>query len=176
MRHTHAAAVQGAKAWLTLYGAGPVENGEYKNPGGVYECEIAKLTDMTINKESVPAVQVQVLDGPLAGETVGPFPANGSKTEGCLEWGGDGEGSVNQMDEDFPEAGFDDMTEMRMLSDAELNRNLKIFHQVRGTCSTHTQSDPWRQADRCYCMCGPTLVAVNLFKGVGAPHDMLLLL
>ena len=39
---------------------------------------------------------------------------------------------------------------MVKLSDAELSRNLELFHSK----------------DRCYCFCGPTLVAINLFKGV----------
>ena len=41
------------------------------------------------------------------------------------------------------------MTDMKKLSDAELSRNLELFHKQ----------------DKCYCFCGPTLVAINLFKG-----------
>jgi len=62
--------------------------------------------------------------------------------------GEDESAAVAEIDEDFPVDGYPQMTTMKKLSDAELNHNLKFLHSV----------------DRQFCYCGPTLVAINLFK------------
>ena len=81
---------------------------------------------------------------------MGPLPDDGTYVDVDKSLGGDGEGSVAEKDLEFPAEGFKDMVEMRCLSDAELNRNLDLlFHRDKG-----------------YCMCGPTLVALNLKKRI----------
>ena len=51
-----------------------------------------------------------------------------------------------EYDLDFPDKGYNDMTDMRKLNDCELARSLRtrFFNK------------------ECYSRCGPTLVAVNL--------------
>jgi len=91
----------------------------------------------------------------LNGEIVGPLPADGQYVPVDKKFGGDGMASVSEKDLEFPDDGFEDLVEMRCLSDAELNRNLELmFHN-----------------NVCYCNCGPTLVAVNLFKFVPGIFD-----
>eukprot|EP00658_Telonema_sp_P-2_P081093 TRINITY_DN821_c0_g4_i4.p1 TRINITY_DN821_c0_g4~~TRINITY_DN821_c0_g4_i4.p1 ORF type:complete len:367 (-),score=111.31 TRINITY_DN821_c0_g4_i4:61-1161(-) len=117
----------------------------------------------------------------LAGRELGPIPMGskfdkGVEAELFHEAGGSGFAAVSEMDDEFPgeekwstykppvgspdlvematerwEGGFEDMVQMRCLSDAELARNLRFFFK----------------RDRCYCMCGPTLVAINTFKDTG---------
>ena len=51
-----------------------------------------------------------------------------------------------EFDPKFPDEGYMNMTDLRKLNDAELDRNLKIYHE---------KNHP-------YCYCGNTLVALNL--------------
>jgi len=121
---------EGDKCWFVVKGDG----------GGVYEATVEEVDDETVTCAS----------------EVGTYtvPKNGDLTR-CEGAGGDEEANVAERDDDFPEEGYDQMTSMRKLSDAELNRNLDVlFHQ-----------------DRCYCYCGPTLVALNTFKMVPGLFD-----
>ena len=95
-----------------MYGAGPSSNehpGQYLSPGGVYLCKIKEITSI----KDQPAVMVEITAeegedaGKLAGKTVGPFLADGSLTR-CSEElkeeiGGDGEASITEKDENFPQ-------------------------------------------------------------------------
>eukprot|EP00656_Telonema_subtile_P049651 TRINITY_DN6216_c0_g1_i3.p1 TRINITY_DN6216_c0_g1~~TRINITY_DN6216_c0_g1_i3.p1 ORF type:complete len:1326 (-),score=425.50 TRINITY_DN6216_c0_g1_i3:75-4052(-) len=104
---------------------------------GCHQAEIVALDDTTVTLKR------------LDDDEVFAFPRDGSVAENYAK--AEGGRSVDlpkaaERDDFFPPEGYMNMTELRKLNDAELDRNLRMYHAK----------------DHPYCYCGNTLVALNL--------------
>jgi myosin heavy subunit len=138
---------QDTNAWWVQPGDLDIEEEALQHPG-VWLCTVVDVnaTDVTLRKEPKNAVGE---DQPDAGAER-TFKNSGER----YFLGPADEAYAAKLDDNFPYEGITNMTELRELNEAELDRNLRTLHH-------HHQN---------YCYCGQTLVAINPF---GKPNRSL---
>jgi myosin heavy subunit len=118
---------------------------EKKFKSGTWFCEVTKVKDGKIEVKILPEDRLGTKQ--TASELDEKLSERKFSNKGQEDPEKDG-AYICEFDEAFPSMGYSNMTEIKHLNEAELARNLKLYHANYNS----------------YCQCGSTLVAINSFK------------